>query len=401
VQGLRKRLNIGVVVSAVLFLVFDATVLGIGYWMAKQVEADAITINLAGRQRMLTQRMVKALLQIHVGENAAVSAEAARDELAHAVSLFDETLTAFAHGGAVRGGDGRPLFQAALTGSLARDLVARMQREWVPYRDRLVAIAAGEVEAGSAQTLAAAAVAGEINLVLLDLANRVTSEVEAASRAKTQRLRVLQVVAFVLALINFFIMLNIIWRRVSGLHTSHREAHRLARIDALTGLTNRIGLLEHLETGLATLRDDSTGMAIGFLDLNRFKQVNDSHGHAVGDSVLRQVAQRMRRRLRKSDLISRIGGDEFVVVLHDISQPDEAAPILDALGAAMARPFVVHGDEIEIGLSIGAILVRSGGVEPDELLRQADRLMYEVKAEGVSHWRLMEFLPGSDQLVKA
>ena len=386
-----------VAISAVLFLVFDATVLGIGYWMARQIADDAVTINLAGRQRMLSQRMVKALLQFDIARREGRVGNAALRELRESVELFDTTLAAFAHGGNAIAGDGQPMYQAAVTSEQGADLVLETLRVWSPYGRALRALG----RPGGVSTEVLAGLVGDAqrtNLVLLDLANRLTSRVEDASRGKTDKLRRLQVLAFVLALLNFTVMLHAVWRRMRGLRWRHDQMQRIVRRDAWTGLPNRVGLLEMLQSELSQPCSERGGLVVGFLDLDGFKQVNDRHGHAAGDEVLRQVTGRLRGRLRHTDLIGRIGGDEFVVLLHQVAAPEQVKPVLEGLVGAMREPFDVAGEPVTVGLSVGAVHVCDSDVSAEQLVHLADQTMYRVKhADGVC-WLLVGLQPGTGQL---
>ncbi len=147
--------------------------------------------------------------------------------------------------------------------------------------------------------------------------------------------------------------------------------------DPLTGLANRGLLEERLRGSLA--RDGRTGGRTGllFLDLDGFKRVNDDHGHAVGDAVLREVAQRLLAGVRPSDTVARLGGDEFVVLVEGVTD-EGLQPLAHRLEASLAAPFAV-GPTVEIGVSIGTSTSTAGDADPAGLLARADRLMYAVK----------------------
>jgi diguanylate cyclase (GGDEF)-like protein/PAS domain S-box-containing protein len=155
----------------------------------------------------------------------------------------------------------------------------------------------------------------------------------------------------------------------------------LAYHDRLTGLPNRTLLEEHLELGLARARRASTAVALMYMDLDNFKLVNDSLGHAAGDRVLGQVAERLREALRASDLLARQGGDEFLLLVTDIEgDPRMAAEAVAAsITQALERPFEVQGAEFHIGASIGVSLFPRDAHDGDTLLRHADAAMYQGK----------------------
>ena len=148
--------------------------------------------------------------------------------------------------------------------------------------------------------------------------------------------------------------------------------------DPLTGLANR-GLLEE-RTRAALARDARLGTSTGllFLDLDRFKPINDHHGHAVGDEVLRQVAERLRLAVRPSDTVARLGGDEFVVLAESTVNEDLVA-LGRRLEREVARPFELMGLTLDVGVSVGIAGSSHGAADPAGLLGQADREMYAVK----------------------
>jgi diguanylate cyclase (GGDEF)-like protein/PAS domain S-box-containing protein len=179
-------------------------------------------------------------------------------------------------------------------------------------------------------------------------------------------------------------------RRVAAeqaLAESRDELERLARVDALTGLANRRQFDERFALALMRLRRNGPPVALMFLDVDRFKQVNDSYGHAAGDAVLQTFAQRLRECTRGSDLIARLGGDEFVVLVEDAMLPASAEVIARKLIATMGAPVAVEGHVLEVTTSIGIAYAR----EPTEstvLMAAADAALYDAKAAGRNTWRM-------------
>ena len=165
----------------------------------------------------------------------------------------------------------------------------------------------------------------------------------------------------------------------------------LAYHDELTGLPNRAAFREHLDLALARAERHGSAVAVLNLDLNRFKLVNDSLGHAAGDQLLREAGSRLASAVRASDLVARVGGDEFIVLLADIDhgrERDVAELVARAIHDALARPFSISGAEFYIGTSIGIALYPAdslGAPQPDAegLLRKADAAMYDAKQAGV------------------
>jgi diguanylate cyclase (GGDEF)-like protein len=155
--------------------------------------------------------------------------------------------------------------------------------------------------------------------------------------------------------------------------------------DSLTGLANRVLFHEHLEAALARSERTGTPAAVCYLDLDGFKRVNDTLGHAAGDELLVEVAGRLRATVRTSDGLARLAGDEFAVLLREVSSVAAAERVAAKLVAAITEPFPVHGQLLHIGASVGLALAPAHGSNPDELLRAADAAMYAAKAVGSTH----------------
>jgi diguanylate cyclase (GGDEF)-like protein len=157
--------------------------------------------------------------------------------------------------------------------------------------------------------------------------------------------------------------------------------------DALTGLPNRALFTDRIQHALTQGRRRGTSCGVIFMDLDRFKNVNDSLGHGAGDELLIAVARRIDQSLRSADTAARLGGDEFAVLLEDLSGVDEAVLVADRIAEALAVPIVVQGREVYVKASVGIAVGRSGA---SELLRQADVAMYRAKAEGKGRCRVFE-----------
>jgi diguanylate cyclase (GGDEF)-like protein len=164
----------------------------------------------------------------------------------------------------------------------------------------------------------------------------------------------------------------------------HRALH-----DPLTGLPNRILFLDRLEHALARVRRGQSLAAVMFLDLDRFKLVNDSLGHHAGDEILAAVAPRLKQALRATDTVARFGGDEFGILLEDISSELSATQSAERIAAVFARPFVLGSAEHFLTASVGIALAR-GGERAEELVRDADTAMYRAKEGGRARYELFD-----------
>jgi diguanylate cyclase (GGDEF)-like protein len=164
------------------------------------------------------------------------------------------------------------------------------------------------------------------------------------------------------------------------LHDKEEGLRNAALHDHLTGLPNRVLLADRLEqAGLRAARRPGYRFAILLLDLDGFKAVNDSLGHAAGDQLLVEVADRLTALLRESDTVARLGGDEFVVLLDGLTVPDWHRIVRDKITAAVTEPYLIDGYRVSVGLSIGVAVSDGPSADPDHLLREADAAMYRAK----------------------
>jgi diguanylate cyclase (GGDEF)-like protein/PAS domain S-box-containing protein len=172
----------------------------------------------------------------------------------------------------------------------------------------------------------------------------------------------------------------------------------LAHHDQLTGLPNRLYLSAHLPAAIAEAKKAGAMLAVLFLDLDRFKHINDSRGHEVGDKLLKTVAQRIRSTVRNEDDVVRMGGDEFIVVLKNIKGPQFVNETAERINEALAAPVVVDGRPLVTTVSIGVSMYPRDGVDVGELLRHSDTAMYQAKDRGRNNFQL--FSPVMDRKLK-
>jgi len=173
-----------------------------------------------------------------------------------------------------------------------------------------------------------------------------------------------------------------IFTDITARKAAEERIHYLAYYDSLTGLPNRALLYKLIDQALAEARRNRQHGALLFIDLNRFKPINDSLGHGVGDRLLQQVAERLRNAVRTEDVVARLGGDEFVVALFDIARRDHAAMVARKLIATLDTPFLIDGHELRVGVAIGISVYPRDGRQTETLLRMADIAMYRSKETG-------------------
>ncbi len=164
----------------------------------------------------------------------------------------------------------------------------------------------------------------------------------------------------------------------------------LAYHDPLTGLPNRVLLEDRLEQGIAQAERSHSGLALVFVDLDNFKQINDSLGHAAGDALLREVAARLKRCVRDTDTLSRQGGDEFVLILRELHGAESCLPALAKIMETLQEPFRYEGNELTTSASIGVALYPEDGTDFEVLRKKADMAMYRAKEAGRNAYRFFD-----------
>ncbi|MEW5768927.1 MAG: diguanylate cyclase [Pseudomonadota bacterium] len=165
---------------------------------------------------------------------------------------------------------------------------------------------------------------------------------------------------------------------------------RQANYDPLTGLPNRQLLFDRLEQAIAQARRLKDRLSVLFIDLDRFKQVNDQYGHELGDRLLQEVATRMSSCMRSMDTLARLGGDEFIMLLQGHNDPQGAERVAEKIIACLSTPFLIDGHALQIGASVGIAYFPDHAQTAAELVRHADRAMYEVKEAGRNTYRVYQ-----------
>lgn len=171
---------------------------------------------------------------------------------------------------------------------------------------------------------------------------------------------------------------------------SEHQIEFLAYHDALTGLPNRVLLEDRLQQAMAHADRNHTQLGLLFMDLDNFKQINDSLGHAVGDCLLQEVAARLGDCVRETDTVSRQGGDEFILLLTELQDPDASLPVLSKIMHRLQDPFMVEGNELSTSVSIGVATYPADGTDFESLRKKADMAMYRAKEAGRNTYRFFD-----------
>jgi len=173
-----------------------------------------------------------------------------------------------------------------------------------------------------------------------------------------------------------------IFSDISAVKRTEAQLEHMAHHDALTGLPNRALLNDRIDTALRRAQRADRMVAVVFLDLDRFKDINDSFGHAIGDLVLKQVAERLRETVRDEDTVARLGGDEFVILIEDVEHGAQTDTATERILACLHPPVTVDHQEFYVGASLGVSMFPRDGYTADALIRNADTAMYQAKRQG-------------------
>ncbi|WP_296445723.1 GGDEF domain-containing response regulator [Rhodoferax sp. UBA5149] len=181
---------------------------------------------------------------------------------------------------------------------------------------------------------------------------------------------------------------RLLYKQLEG---QNRTLESLALHDPLTGLPNRRLLMDRLSLAIAHARRNKCTVAVMFLDLDGFKQINDTLGHDVGDTLLRMVADRLVATVRQEDTVARLGGDEFVIALWELSDVDHVAKLVSKVIQAVSQPYSIQGSDVQMTASVGVSIYPAHGDEVDTLMKNADLALYEAKHSGKNDYRISAY----------
>jgi diguanylate cyclase (GGDEF)-like protein/PAS domain S-box-containing protein len=177
---------------------------------------------------------------------------------------------------------------------------------------------------------------------------------------------------------------------ISSIKAYQRQLERSTHYDLLTNLPNRVLVTDRITQALVQCQRGSQSLAVAFMDLDGFKDVNDKYGHNMGDELLIAVSQQMQAALHEDDTLARIGGDEFIAVMINLEKPEDSLPVLECLIKAAANPVTVGDVIMQVSVSMGVAFYPQDGVEADPLIRRADQAMYVAKQEGKNRYHLFD-----------
>lgn len=483
---------VSIAISA--FFLLDLALLGTTFLLSDQVKENAIVINLAGRQRMLSQRMVKCLLQLERAPLNESARQASLQELELTYHLFDTTLRSFTDGGTTTGTEGLSQKVSKVTQPKARLLLTQAEALWSPYRSAIENLLADQTM-DNAKLNTAVSLALQQNQELLRLMNQLTGSLEANAVNKTKEVHFLQTLMLSMALLSFLLVMLLMKSELKrankqretldkiidtinagilildehdkvhaanqpaaqlfgyddkqamlGLRKAHllfewdkqllgrrqdsatfyaamqesdfpleesplkvvtisdisqqrsveASLNKLAYYDALTGLPNRLLFEDRLHQGMFACKRQGSKLAVLFVDLDKFKEVNDSFGHHIGDLLLKEIARRLRSQLREEDTVSRLGGDEFVILLNSISCVEDSEKIVRNLLAALRAPFTTESVTLYQEASIGICIYPDHAQDEATIVNKADQAMYIAKRDSQLHYAFFSEIDAAD-----
>ena len=179
-----------------------------------------------------------------------------------------------------------------------------------------------------------------------------------------------------------------IFTDISTLKEADKKLHFYANHDVLTKLANRVNFETHLKSSLAYCERRNTKIALFFIDLDKFKDVNDTYGHSIGDEMLKTLAKRLQESIRKEDFIARLGGDEFVLIIKDVKDNDDMLALAHKINENIKEPIVIVDKVFFMSLSIGISIFPDHGKDTEDLIKHSDAAMYEVKENGRNGYKL-------------
>ena len=279
--------------------------------------------------------------------------------------------------------------------SRERELLAeqrRLTRVTQPIQEQIIDLISADFSQEAADLVLKQAIPAQNNV--MHVLSQLDAETNRVALAASRNARKAHEVArfWMYLLSSAALMLGLLVATIVFTYSSRisREREQLATHDALTGLSNRMLFMDRLEQSLVRAQRHGTLVGVMFIDLDRFKRVNDTLGHAGGDQLIHKVAKRLREMARAEDIVARLGGDEFVVVISDVAEIKPILQVVEKMLAVMAAPYHVAGREIFCSCSIGISVYPHDSTLSADLLKHADTAMYHAKQSGRNRFQLYD-----------
>lgn len=461
-----------------VLLLLSVSAISLSFLSSSESAHDAIAINMAGKQRMFTQRIEKDLLKLNYTDKTHADTASTLQDLSYSTLMFDRTLATLGSGKFIDQ-KGNTFFVASTQSKTSIELILQANSIWLAMRKALAPIIENSSKLSDASMRNALSIVMQDNQRLMQLMDNLTSEIEDSAHNKSDELKTSEALAIGLIIINFGFVLFYFRRQLTLLaerrllatrimenastaiivinqkgvieQCNHATEHMfgyapkklvgenfkilleepyvmqygkrvngerfeleinlneipvpghkifvvslydlteqklkeeklndLAYHDPLTGLPNRLLFMDRLAQALARAHRNKEWVAILFIDLDRFKQVNDTLGHATGDLLLESVATRLVKCLREGDTLARLGGDEFTMII-DANDINSCSTISQKILSSLNKEFYLNGQCIQISGSIGFSIYPNDSDDIHELLHFADTAMYRSKSKG-------------------
>ncbi len=349
--------------------------------LQQAISTQKVSVTLtevSGEQRVLSQRA--ALLSVLYVTANRKERSRYRSDLGATIALFDRSQRALIDGDAAWKLPGNPSPEVR---AVYFDPAFQLDKKAREYSRNVHALLAEHDRDLRSSNPHLAYVLGVAPTHLLQSLNLLVSQYELENQAKVAELQELEIAALGLGLLTLLLEAFFIFRPLEREIKEMTDAlqHQVEH-DSLTGLSNRTFLRNRLEFAIALADRNREDVALFYLDLDRFKNINDSLGHATGDELLRQISQRFSGILRESDFVARMGGDEFTFLVTQVKDPADAATVARKLIDCLKQPFEIEGHELYITASIGICVYPHDGRDATTLLKNADVAMYRVKKSG-------------------